>query len=251
MMMQMMIRARLSAVALALAALAAPAAAQTCREMSHEDRPYSVCTVAPGGDLRLWLSGPDTLPVGTFERLRKLVTEAGGTLIFAMNAGMYHADRRPVGLYIEDGTEYARLVTRAGPGNFGLLPNGLLCISPGGVRVIETLAYAAAPPDCTHASQSGPMLVIDGALHPGFLVDATSRNIRNGVGVGPDGTAYFAVSDRPVTFHEFARLFRDGLGVVDALYLDGSVSRLYAPELGRSDFGTPMGPIVGLVLPDG
>ena len=72
--------------------------------------------------------------------------------------------------------------------------------------------------------------------------------IRNGVGVSPDGrTAWFAISDRPVTFHEFGRLFRDGFGVRDALYFDGSISRLYAPGLNRADFGRSLGPMIGLV----
>jgi uncharacterized protein YigE (DUF2233 family) len=70
------------------------------------------------------------------------------------------------------------------------------------------------------------------------------------VGVSADGrTAYLAISDRPVTFHTFARLFRDGLATPEALYLDGSISRLFAPDLGRADFGRPMGPILGLVAP--
>ena len=130
-----------------------------------------------------------------------------------------------------------------------MLPNGVFCT--GGARpfqVIESRAFAAAQPDCRLATQSGPMLVIDGELHPRFLVDSDSRYIRNGVGVSPDGqTAFFAISDKPVTFHEFGRLFRDGLGVRDALYFDGSISRLYAPGLNRADFGRSLGPMVGLV----
>ena len=92
------------------------------------------------------------------------------------------------------------------------------------------------------------MLVIDGALHPRFLVDSDSRYVRNGVGVSPDGqTAWFAISDRAVTFHEFARFFRDALGARNALYFDGSISRLYAPSISRADWGSRMGPIIGYV----
>jgi uncharacterized protein YigE (DUF2233 family) len=94
------------------------------------------------------------------------------------------------------------------------------------------------------------MLVIDGALHPRFLPDSGSRYIRNGVGVSEDGKrAVFAISDAPVTFHEFARLFRDALNLPNALYFDGKVSRLFAPGIGRDDIGFPMGPMVGLVAP--
>ena len=92
------------------------------------------------------------------------------------------------------------------------------------------------------------MLVIDGALHPRFDATSTSRYIRNGVGVSRDmKTAWFVISDRAVTFHEFARFFRDELGARNALYFDGSISRLYAPALNRADWGRTMGPIIGYV----
>jgi len=91
------------------------------------------------------------------------------------------------------------------------------------------------------------MLVIDGALHPRFLVDATSRKRLNGVGVKEDGSVVFVLSDTPVTFHVFASYFRDDLKTPNALYLDGAISRLYAPELSRADAGVAMGPIVGVV----
>jgi uncharacterized protein YigE (DUF2233 family) len=174
----------------------------------------------------------------------------GEHLAFAMNAGMYHADRAPVGLFVENGQERHGIVTSAGPGNFGMLPNGVFCVGEA-FAVIESHRYAETPPACRFATQSGPMLVIEGALHPRFLPDSDSLNIRNGVGVAPDGqTAYFAISNVPVTFHQFARLFRDALGTPDALFLDGSISRLIAPDLGRADLGVPMGPIIGVVTHD-
>ncbi|NCU19397.1 hypothetical protein EOM89_01370 [Candidatus Falkowbacteria bacterium] len=231
---------------LALIALATPALAEPCRDLSHDGTSYTICEVTTPADLRLWWQAPDGLPVATFERLQAGLAP-GETIAFAMNAGMYHPDRRPVGLYVENGTQAAPIVTREGPGNFGLLPNGVFCIA-NRFAVIESRAYAATAPECRFATQSGPMLVIDGALHPRFVPDSDSLNTRNGVGVSADGdTAWFAISNAPVTFHAFARLFRDELGAANALYLDGSVSRLFAPGLGRADTGAPMGPIVGLV----
>lgn len=240
----------LATAAAALLLGAVPAAAATCRDLSHDGRAYALCEVSAGEDLRLWLNDAEARPLGTFDRLRDAVTATGGKLGFAMNAGMYHPDRAPVGLYIEEGRTLRDLVRAPGPGNFGLQPNGVFCITASGFRVVETLAFDARPPECRYATQSGPMLVIDGQLHPRFLAESDSRNVRNGVGVSADGaTAFFAISDEPVTFHEFARLFRDALAVPNALYFDGNVSRLYAPDLGRDDLGLPMGPMVGLVLP--
>ncbi|WEF24579.1 phosphodiester glycosidase family protein [Paracoccus sp. S3-43] len=233
-----------------LLAMAIPAAADGCGRITHDGQGYVVCEVSADQEpaLRLWQDGPDGQPLRNFNNVRATLAQ-GESLAFAMNAGMYHADYRPVGLLVIDGEELQPLVTGGSNDNFGMLPNGVFCT--GGARpfqVIESRTFAAARPNCRLATQSGPMLVIDGDLHPRFLVDSDSRYIRNGVGVSPDGQrAWFAISDRAVTFHEFGRLFRDGLGVRDALYFDGSISRLYAPGVNRADFGRSLGPIIGLV----
>jgi uncharacterized protein YigE (DUF2233 family) len=248
----MTIPRRASIAALAVSFIAAAAYGETCRTEIFEDIRYAVCEVHAGADLRLFLNGTDGVPLGSFERVREEMATEHRQLVFAMNAGMYHPDRSPVGLYIEAGSEIRHIVTSDGPGNFGLLPNGVFCWSANGFSVNESRAFASAPPRCDYATQSGPMLVIDGALHPKFVARSDSRYVRNGVGVSGDGkTAWFAISDQPVAFHEFARLFRDRLATPNALFLDGSISRLYAPELGRDDFGFPMGPMVGLVVPAG
>lgn len=235
----------------ALAALfallvATPALAVECQSAKVAGNGFTWCEVDPAReDLRLFLRDDGGEVLGGFDAVEDA---AGRGLAMAMNAGMYHDDRRPVGLYIEEGQEIAPLVTREGPGNFGLLPNGVFCIEDGRARVIESLRFAAARPACRFATQSGPMLVIDGALHPRFLPDSTSRFIRNGVGTSADGRrVIFAISDNAVTFHEFGTFFRDVIGVPQALYFDGSVSRLHAPGIGRSDPGRRLGPIVGVL----
>lgn len=238
-------------IAALLMLLATPALADdSCRRITHEGRGNVVCEVAAGQDLRLFLTAPDGRPYGSFARINAALQGQGQRLAFAMNGGMYHPDRSPVGLTIEDGTPRAGIVSGASVGNFGLLPNGVFCIrTDGSFAVIETRAFTARTPACRHATQSGPMLVIGGGLHPRFLIDSDSRYIRNGVGVSADGQrAFLVISDAPVTFHEFGRLFRDGLGLRDALYLDGSISRLHAPALRRNDWGQSMGPILGLVV---
>ena len=230
--------------------LAAAAAAQDCHNTELDGNRYALCEVDAGlADLRLFLKGPDGEILGQFSTINRVLEPEGRQLAFAMNAGMYHDNRSPVGHYVEKGVEVMRVVPNKGPGNFGLLPNGVFCIRPGRADVIETLAFVERAPECTFATQSGPMLVIDGALHPRFLPDSTSRYVRNGVGSSADGQrVVFAISRNAVTFHEFGRLFRDGLGLPNALYFDGNVSRLYAPSIGRNDAGFAMGPVVGVVV---
>lgn len=241
-----MIRAAL----FALVALATPAWAATCENIEHDGTGYAICTVdLETEDLRLFLNDDSGAVLGQFGSVDRVLAAEGKQLAFAMNAGMYHADRAPVGHYVEDGIEEMRVIPNAGPGNFGLLPNGVFCIRAGRADVFETLRFVDAAPDCTYATQSGPMLVIDGDLHPRFLPDSTSRYFRNGVGTSADGkTAVFAISRTPVTFHEFGRLYRDHLNLPNALFLDGNISRLYAPDINRNDIGFALGPIVGTVI---
>lgn len=229
----------------------APAEALDCQRITFEDVPLSTCTVdLATDDLRLWLEMPEGGKFRSLGRLADHLAAQGERLGFAMNAGMYHEDRSPVGLLILEGETRRGIVTSAGPGNFGMLPNGVFCWGAGRARVIESRVFKADPPDCNYATQSGPMLVIDGALHPRFLPDSTSFRIRNGVGVRADGTVVFALSERPVSFHRFARAFRDGLATPDALYLDGSISRMHAPSMDRADRGGAFGPILGVVTPE-
>ncbi|MCL3881404.1 phosphodiester glycosidase family protein [Marivita sp. GX14005] len=235
-----------------LAALPVAVAAEVpCEARQFEGLRYSACRVDPRtDDLRLFLDDASGERFGQFSAIDRALAEEGQRLAFAMNGGMYHDDRAPVGHYVEDGQEVMRVIPNAGPGNFGLLPNGVFCIRDDRADVIETRAFAAERPDCRYATQSGPMLVIDGELHPRFLPDSTSRYIRNGVGTSGDGTsAVFVISDQAVTFHEFGRIFRDDLNLPQALFLDGNISRLHAPGLNRSDFGRWLGPIVGVVEP--
>jgi uncharacterized protein YigE (DUF2233 family) len=236
------------------AAICAPslgAAQHGCSNQDFDGASFVICRFqATTDDIRLFHRTDAGAIFGSFRALGQDLKSRNLSLTFAMNGGMFHDDRRAVGLYVENGVQSARLVTRDGPGNFGLLPNGVFCLTDTTAAVIESKTYAANTPDCRFASQSGPMLVIDGALHPRFLPRSNSRFIRNGVGVSADGTeVIFAISNERVNFDHFGRLFRDYLKTPNALYFDGKVSRLFAPELGREDLGFPLGPMVGVVVP--
>jgi len=222
---------------------------QPCAPLSYGGTDYVLCSFNAGeSDLRVFLNGPDGAPYRQFDALSDTLDARGETLVFAMNAGMYLPDRSPVGLLVEDGEEHTRLNLADGDSNFTLKPNGVFWIGDSDAGVLESEAYAASDLSPRFATQSGPMLVIDGELHPAFNADGTSRYRRNGVGVSDGGQmVHFLISDVPVNFHTFARVFRDRLETPNALYFDGRVSLLYAPNLARVERGADMGPIVGVV----
>lgn len=233
--------------ALLCAVLAGPSWAVECQDVVFEEQSFTACEASSSRDIRLFLRDKSNDILGSFNAVDAVIGD--DTLAFAMNAGMYHEDRRPVGLYIENSETITPASTGGGYGNFGLLPNGIFCINDQ-LQVWESGAYATQMPACTYATQSGPMLVIDGELHPKLRADGTSKLIRNGVGTNDDNTrATFVISNDAVNFHTFARFFRDHLALPNALFLDGSVSRIHAPSIGRSDGGFSLGPIIGIVDP--
>lgn len=223
-----------------------------CAPKDFDSAKFVVCTFDPHhDDIRLFLSGPDDKPYGSLSALAASLKQKGQKLSFAMNAGMFGEDQLPVGLYVEDKRKLHEADTRGGATNFHMKPNGVFWIGDGVAGVTETSRYLASPPPARYATQSGPMLIIDGKVHPKIRPDGTSQKIRNGVGACKGGAVSFAIADEPVTFDTFARLFRDDLDCQNALFLDGSVSSLYAPELNRGDELEPLGPIVGVVQPGG
>ena len=237
-----------SGAALLTGLVAAGDAQAACRNATIEAARYVICEFDAHADIELFLQDQSGATFGDFDRVRDALAARNRKLLFAMNAGMYHADRSPVGLYVEDGRKLKSLSTADGPGNFSLKPNGVFFIANGKAGVLETKAFQRKNISPKFATQSGPMLVIDGKLHPRFLKHSTSRYRRNGVGVA-GSRIVFALADTPVTFHQFGRAFRDVLKTPNALYLDGNISRLYAADLNRNDFGRTMGPIVAVSAP--
>jgi uncharacterized protein YigE (DUF2233 family) len=248
---------QLCTVALLCLAVPGTARAETCRNKSFDGATYIACSFDPAKkDVRLFWRGADGKPYQTFAALAGDLKSKGKSLQFAMNGGMYQDDFQPVGLYVENGRELTRANTATltgAPGaipNFFKKPNGVFYIGNGGAGILETGRFLAERPEANFATQSGPMLIIDGAIHPAFIVNSTDRKMRNGVGVTSPTEAHFVITKERVSFYEFARFFRDGLGCRNALFLDGGVaSGLYAPELGRNDAPGHggYGPIIAVV----
>ena len=225
----------------------APAAAG-CEMLSSSGQSYAVCPFDPQASvIEVRNADASGQPYRYFSAFSEAVDAKGQILRFAMNAGMFDGQGKPIGYYVEDGKVLRKLNRRNGPGNFHMKPNGVFYVKDGKAGVMETEAFAKSGIKPRFASQSGPMLVINGAIHPKISVDGTSAKIRNGVGINGAGEAVFVLSEGPVTFYEFATLFRDELDCRNALFFDGTVSAMFAPELGRTSNFIPLGPLVSVV----
>lgn len=214
-----------------------------CRSVIFENTPLTDCIAIPERHrIATALAGPD----GNYGSLATFAASRDPrTIAFAVNAGMFDEEGDPIGYFVEGGERIQELNTVDGEGNFHMKPNGLF-YGTGDEWEIRTAedfkANVSERPQ--FGTQSGPMLVVDGKLHPEITHDGPSRTIRNAVGIDPQGRAHFVISAAPISFGKLARFYRDELGVKNALYLDGSVSQLWNPATERIDGGAPIGPIL-------
>jgi uncharacterized protein YigE (DUF2233 family) len=229
-------------------ASSAPDAYVPCNQQLFDGSRFTVCD--PGtGRIELVAAARDETPIRRFADLETSLGERARLVAFAMNAGMYGEDGRPIGLAIVNGRQVRAINRRKGGGNFHLMPNGVFQVRRDGKAEVVTSASWQPSPDIRIATQSGPMLVIDGKLHPAFDHDGTSRHIRNGVGIAPGDKPLFVISEDPVSLGKFARFFRDGLEARNALFFDGAVSALWDPANHRRDVTVPLGPLVVVFKP--
>ena len=248
-------RARLDGKPIAQPA-AAPAAAPSpttadagsaCRAVVFEEVPLTHCIADPGQHrIAMANLGADGQPYGSLTAFA--AARDAGSIAFAMNGGAYGDDLKALGYYVEGGERLREFNRGDAPegntSNFFMKPNGVFFGSGARWRVLSTEAFYASVADRPEfGTQSGPMLVIAGKLHPDIQDNGPSRAIRNGVGVDAAGKAHFVISDAPVSFGQLARFFRDELKTPNALYLDGKVSALWDPARGRRD-AARNGPIV-------
>jgi uncharacterized protein YigE (DUF2233 family) len=211
-----------------------------CRQQRISGARYRVCEIAAEDvrHLQLVARDPGGAPVRTIARADSLLRARGERLLFATNAGLYHTVASATGMLVADGGRaYSPLNEGAGPpnpcrvANFYCPPNGVFFVAGGRAGVLATADFARRPDSAARvqiATQSGPMLVRRGALARTFDAASRSRLVRNGVGVRADGSVVFAMADDGVSFHQFATAFRDDLDCQDALFLDGTISQLYA-----------------------
>lgn len=191
-------------------------------------------------DVRVdWPRDPDGTDLGDY-----VGAHPGITVL--TNAGIFTTDLTPGGLLIADGRVLRDLNLADGAGNFHLKPNAVFAIRDDGTAaVVDSTAFD--PAGVVHATQSGPALLLDGQVHPAFTQGSENVAIRSGVGVGPDGrTVFLALTNEPVNLWDFATMFRDDLGVDDALYLDGQISQLWIRGV-TADPVSFLGPYAGVI----
>jgi uncharacterized protein YigE (DUF2233 family) len=206
---------------------------------------YKVPVVQNG--LKLYCTDEQNVPFRDVQTLRGYLQSKQQSLVFAMNAGMYTPENLPKGLYIENKQLRVPLDTATtGFGNFYLQPNGVFAFDDTSAVVLETKTFQKQSKQYHFATQSGPLLVINGHLNPVFTPQSTSLFIRNGVGITEGGKIVFAISNQPVNFYVFAMLFKEQLHCPNALFLDGAISKMYAPEINRLDLDGNLGPFVAL-----
>jgi uncharacterized protein YigE (DUF2233 family) len=102
--------------------------------------------------------------------------------IFITNACMWDSANNPIGLFVADGQTVHPLNLNDGNQlGFYLKPNGVLLFTDKDVQIVES-SQASSVSNVTLATQSGPMLVIDGSIHPKFDPKSKNKNYRCGVG---------------------------------------------------------------------
>lgn len=214
-----------------------------------DDR-FLTITVDPQQDeLRMFWKDEQGVIYKNFYTLRDKLAEEGQELTFAMNGGMFREDYSPLGLYVGEYEVKHRLnQVQEAYGNFYLQPNGVFLIDGDNRGHIVKTADFEMSNDVCYATQSGPMLLIEGAMHPAITEGSTNLHVRNGVGVMPDGRLLFAMSTERVNFWDMATMFKQA-GCRNALYLDGAVSRTYLPSGGYTDNGLDFGVMIGVIQP--
>ncbi|MFN8286598.1 MAG: phosphodiester glycosidase family protein [Chitinophagales bacterium] len=166
---------------------------------------------------------------GSIASLQQWMKTQGMEMAFAMNGGMYMENHKPLGLFIEKGKSITPLNRKKGEGNFYLQPNGVFYLTKNRVPVICPVSRFRNDSTIQYATQSGPMLVINSEINSVFKQGSANVYVRNGVGILPGKKLLFAISKEPVNFYDFALYFKNA-GCINALYLDGFVSRAYIPN---------------------
>lgn len=160
--------------------------------------------------------------------LRSLLADINqnGRVQMAMNGGIYDKAYAPLGLYIEKGIQLTPLNRASGGGNFFIRPGGVFYLKGQSAGIVSIDKFKPSPA-IQYAVQSGPMLIENGKINWRLKPSASSRKLRNGVGITREGKVVFMLSARETNFYDFACYAQSKLNVRQMLYLDGTISKMY------------------------
>jgi uncharacterized protein YigE (DUF2233 family) len=180
----------------------------------------------------LW-KNPAGAPYGSLDQA---YGQIGDDLLGLTNAGIYSESYTPEGLHVEEGVTLSPLNLKGGEGNFYWRPNGVFYVAGDGAGIVESEKFnsLSGRAGVQEATQSGPLLVIDGEINQDLKPDSQSLYVRNGIGVKSPDEVYVVISEGEVNLYDFASVFKEQLHCRDALYLDGCVSQMYLPARGVS-----------------
>jgi uncharacterized protein YigE (DUF2233 family) len=216
--------------------------------MKFKNKTFDVYAVEDIRSIQMFWKDANSSIYQRFSRVNAQVEKEGRVLKMATNGGIYMKDNSPLGLYVEQGVQRKKInKSKNEYGNFYLQPNGVFYVTDSSAHIVPTDKYERYKRGVRYATQSGPMLVVNGEINKKFDKDSKHNNIRNGVGVTKDGKVYFIISNQPLSLHAFASFFKEGLECHNALYLDGAISKMYLPDLNRMQLDGNFGVIIGIV----
>lgn len=202
--------------------------------------------------LRLHHKNSKAMRYRSISHLKKELTDKGDHALMITNAGMYTPTNDPEGLFIENYKEKfpVDLDSSTILLNFYMHPNGVFYLNEKNEPyILSTSEFLELRSDSTYnikfATQSGPMLKINGVVHPNFNWGSTSRKIRSGVGIY-EGISVFAITRGLSNFYDFASFYTEIFECENALFLDGAISRMYDPILSPNDVGGDFGPMISI-----
>ena len=128
-------------------------------------------------EIKLYWKNDNNENFRSIQNLKLWLEKNKKTLVFAMNAGMYKHDNSPQGLFIEKQTTLSPLDTSRGNGNFYLKPNGVFYLTTDNIPIICNTINFKDNGKIKYATQSGPMLLVDGLIHSAFKEKSSNLNI--------------------------------------------------------------------------
>ena len=210
--------------------------------------------IAKPSELRIHWKDVEGKPFRKLDALDAALKKQNRDVHFLGNAGIFMEGGMPLGIHVEAGKQLrGPNQVKEAYGNFYLQPNGIFFIEGDSAKVVTTDAYLKGTHTPRLATQSGPMLLIDGKKHPKFNKDSPNRFYRNGVGILPDGRVILIITDHAffntVNLYGFAEVFAKQ-GCKNALFLDGGLSAVRIPDAKiRVETGGALGPLLSVSTP--